>query len=134
MRRRMTGEDLDLIEKIIRQFKGKPTWGAIYERTKRAGLPFSQVTLTRNKDIIAMKDDQTARFKERKVNSVKGLPRNNPDKASQIEELEARVKELEEHLRQRDMAMERYAGNALLLGISRTRLDRPLATSRGISG
>lgn len=134
MRRRMTVEDLDLIEKIIRQFKGKPTWGALHARTQKAGLPFSQVTLTRNKDIIAMMKDQVARFKQRKEKAVKGLPRKDPESATQIEKLEARVKELEEQLRLRDQVVERYAGNAIKLGIPRTSLDRPLAVRRGTSG
>lgn len=134
MGRRMTWEDLDRIEKIIRQFKGKPTWGAIHERTQRAGLPFSRVTLTRNKDVIAMKEDQTARFKERKAKAVKGIPRKAIETSTRIEELEARVKELEAQLVQRDQAIERYAGNALKMGIPRTSLDRPLAVRRGVSG
>lgn len=133
MGRRMTDEDLVLIERIIRQFKSRPTWGALYERTRKAGLPFSQVTLTRNKDIIAMMKDQQEDFKIRKAKARKGLPRTHTKGATQIEELEARVKELEEHLRRRDEVLERYVSNAIKLGVPRTSLDRPLAIRRGRS-
>lgn len=133
MGRRMTGDDLDRIEKIIRAFKGKPTWGAIYERCQKARLPFAQVTLTRNKDVIAMYKDQIVRFESRKVKAVKGIPRLENKSSRHIEALEARVAELEEQLKQRDLAIERFAGNALKLGVPRTALDRPLAVRRGNS-
>ena len=77
MRRRMTGADLDIIEKIIRDFKGKPEWALITERAKGKGLPFSQITLTRNKNIIAMKKEKEKEFRKKRT-QARGLPQNDP--------------------------------------------------------
>ena len=131
MGRHMTGSDLDLIEKIIRQFKAKPTWGALHERTQNAGLPFSQVTLTRNKDIIAMMKDQQEAFKQRKAKVLKGLPRRDPKITTRIEDLEAENAELKEELKRLHLTINRFVGNAAKLGISSQDLDRPLAIRRG---
>ena len=97
-------------------------------------MPIYETDADKTKEeIIAAYKDQIARFEERKAKAVKGLPRSERVITEYIETLEARITELEERLRQRDRAIERYASNALKLGVPRTSLDRPLSVRRGIS-
>jgi len=125
MRRRMTGADLDIIEKIIRDFKGKPEWALITERAKGKGLPFSQITLTRNKNIIAMKKEKEKEFRKKRT-QARGLPQNDPSIATKLENLKKENEELKETVRQYAEYVRGFKSNADKLGIKQEDLDLQL--------
>ena len=130
MSRRMHKGDLNEIQKIINLFKSKPTWPLITERSQANGLPFSEVTLKRNPDIIAMKKQKDLEFKEKRA-KAKGIPRNDPKIATKLENLKKENEELKTKLRAAYDHIERIRSAAQSLGIPEEKLDRPIANMRG---
>ena len=126
MSRRMHKGDLNEIQKIINLFKSKPTWPLITERSQANGLPFSEVTLKRNPDIIAMKKQKDLEFKEKRA-KAKGIPRNDPKIATKLENLKKENEELKETVRQYAEYVRGFKSNADKLGIKQEDLDLQLA-------
>ncbi|SHJ13043.1 hypothetical protein SAMN04488012_10575 [Palleronia salina] len=136
-RRTIQKDDIDTVIGIIKSFRKKPTWDAITDRVKEAGLPFQKRALQNQKRIKAAYDEklETVRIR-RAVHAERrarvGLPRSESDLMELVEKNQRRITELEAELQQRNLELAFLTQRCRRENIELGEINRPLKPPKKI--
>ncbi|GAA6201729.1 hypothetical protein [Aquicoccus sp. SU-CL01552] len=130
-RRTIQKDDIDVVARIIKSFRKKPTWDAITERVQEAGLPFQKRALQGQERIKAAYDEKLETVRKRRDARAErraqaGLPRSESDLAELVAKYQRRIEELEAELEQRNVELAFMTRRCLRRNIELSDINRPL--------